>query len=340
MGISEDRVTPFLSNWKCFLIAAAMSLANCQYGYDAAAVGGFQAMIGFLKVFGYEDPKAKIGWSIATQPQQLIASCLNIGTILGLVFTTLWSRYLGRRPAIWAGSAILAVAIAIQLGTTSLAALCIGRVILGIGNGFYFTFCNIYTVETAPPHLRAVLGSLFGIWTNFGALMGAIANNFSKNYTDKRAYQIPLASLYALPVILTVLMFLIPESPRWLLVRGRSAEAEAALASLRGNSLKHELLREEFVEMERGIEEEKHIAGTTDFLDIFKGANLRRTIIVVGVVLSHSSCGIWLFVAYGVSISGEPFERNLADRPARRTSFKWAASTTRSRSKSSSSSWA
>lgn len=301
MGISDGRITKVRSNWKCFLIATAMSLANCQYGYDAAAVGGFQAMVGFLKVFGYEDPKAKIGWSIATQPQQLIASCLNIGTILGLLFTTLWSRYYGRRPAIWAGSLILAVAIAIQIATTSLAALCIGRVILGVGNGFYFTFCNIYTVETAPPHLRAVLGSLFGIWVNLGALLGAIANNFSKNYTDKRSYQIPLASLYVLPVILTIFMFLIPESPRWLLVKGRSQEAEVALAKLRGNSLNHELLREEFIEMERGIEEEKQIAGSTALVDIFKGANLRRTIIVVGVVLSHSSCGIWLFIAYGVS---------------------------------------
>jgi hypothetical protein len=44
MGISKDRATPIRDNWKCILICFAMSMANCQYGYDTASIAGFQVI--------------------------------------------------------------------------------------------------------------------------------------------------------------------------------------------------------------------------------------------------------------------------------------------------------
>ena len=42
MGYTKSRDTPIRDNWKCILICLAMSMANCQYGYDTATVAGFQ----------------------------------------------------------------------------------------------------------------------------------------------------------------------------------------------------------------------------------------------------------------------------------------------------------
>jgi len=42
MGVSKGRETPAVDNWKCILIRLAMSMANCQYGYDTVTIGGFQ----------------------------------------------------------------------------------------------------------------------------------------------------------------------------------------------------------------------------------------------------------------------------------------------------------
>lgn len=137
--------------------------------------------------------------------------------------------------------------------------------------------------------------------------MGAIANQFSKSYENKLCYQIPLASLFAIPTGLSILMFFVPESPRWLLVHGRSDEAYRALKTLRGSSFKAnpELLEEEFLEMKSGIEREQELATASSFLDMFKGTDRRRTFLCWAVVLSHSSSGISLIVAYGVSF-GRP----------------------------------
>lgn len=49
---------------KCLLICWIVGIANMQYGFDSAAVGALQAMPGFLRVFGYEDPKNPTGYGI------------------------------------------------------------------------------------------------------------------------------------------------------------------------------------------------------------------------------------------------------------------------------------
>ncbi|KAF2190562.1 MFS transporter [Zopfia rhizophila CBS 207.26] len=301
MGISKGRDTGVKDNWKCILICLAMSLANCQYGYDTATIAGFQAMVGFLKVYGYQDKKSKIGWNIHTTPQQLISSFLNIGTIIGVILTHLWGRRFGRRQSIWLASLISFVAAGLQVGTQNLIGLYFGRILIGVSNGFFITFANVYTAEVSPPHLRGPIVSFFGIWVSIGSMLGAVANNFSKDYTDRLCYQIPLASLFAIPFFLSLLMLFLPESPRWLLVMDRPDEARAALERLRGNSFKNrpELLEEEFLEMQRGIAEEKELATGSSLADMFKGIDLRRTIICFAVILSHSSSGVWLVIGYG-----------------------------------------
>lgn len=178
----------------------------------------------------------------------------------------------------------------------------------GVSNGFFITFANVYTAEVSPPHLRAPIVSFFGIWVSIGSILGATANNFSKEYSSKLAYQIPLASLFAIPFCLSLLVIFIPESPRWLLVQGRDDEAKVALKRLRGKSFqgKENLLEEEFLEMQRGIHEELEMKSGSVFTDMFKGSDLRRTIICFAVILSHSSSGIWLIIGYGVSYARIP----------------------------------
>ncbi|KAJ4295542.1 hypothetical protein N0V90_007555 [Kalmusia sp. IMI 367209] len=297
----SHRDTGIAQNWKCILICLTMSLANFQYGYDTATIGGFQAMPGFLAVYGFHDPKAKIGWNIDTTVQQLITSFLNIGTIIGVILTHLWGKKFGRRYGVWMASMISFGAAGIQIGTEKLVGLYFGRILIGISNGFFITFANVYVAEVSPAHLRGPLVSLFGVWVSIGSIIGATVNNATKDFTSKHAYQIPLATLYAIPFLLSILIIFLPESPRWLLVQGRDEQAKRSLIELRGKSFKgqEELLEEEFLEMQRGIAEELEKCEGSAFKDMFKGTELRRTLICFGVILSHSSSGIWLIIGYG-----------------------------------------
>ncbi|RFU31066.1 hypothetical protein B7463_g5294, partial [Scytalidium lignicola] len=291
-------------------------MANCQYGFDTAAVAGFQAMTGFLQVFGYKDPTRPSGYNIHTKPQQLISSFLNVGTIIGTILTGPFAHRFGRKPAIWLACVVSLVACGVQVGSTSLGGLYAGRIILGLSNGFFITFSNVYAVEAAPPHLRGILVSFFGFWVNIGSILGAVADNYTKNKINKLSYQIPLASLFAIPTLLAFFMIFVPESPRWLLLQGREAEARHSLERLRGTSLTPDLLDEEFVEMQRGIEEEKELSGSASLYDMFKGTDLRRTFLCVIAIASHAASGIWFIISYGtfffqVANIANPFQASI-----------------------------
>jgi MFS family permease len=171
-------------------------------------------MIGFLEVFGYRDPEVKTGWNIHTKPQQLISSFLNVGTIIGVLLAGPFSHKFGRKPAIWVASAVSMVAIGVQVGSSNLAGLYAGRILLGLGNGFFILFSNTYTVEVSPARHRAILASFFGFWVNIGSILGAVADNYSKTLLNKHAYQIPLAALFAIPCLLSIFVVFVPESPR------------------------------------------------------------------------------------------------------------------------------
>jgi hypothetical protein len=62
--MASIKETSLWANRKCLTMCAIVSIANMQYGIDTAAVGGLQAMPGFLKVFGFEDPSSPFGYGI------------------------------------------------------------------------------------------------------------------------------------------------------------------------------------------------------------------------------------------------------------------------------------
>lgn len=147
----------------------------------------------------------------------------------------------------------------------------LGRLVLGIGNGFLVTFSNIYCAEAAPAHLRAVLVALFSEWVNIGSIVGAAVTNATSKVLDKSSYQIPLGIQFVVPAVLAAGLFYVPESPRYLVNKGKLAEAKQALAVLRSDSLSADQFELEWVEMVKGIDEEKKLASSVGPLDMFRG---------------------------------------------------------------------
>lgn len=230
--------------------------------------------------------------------QQLIGSLLTLGAFLSSLTAGSFAHFFGRKTALWLACLLTAIGCAIQINTTDKAVVYVGRLILGIGNGFLVTFSNIYTAEASPAHLRAVMVALFSEWVNIGSIVGAVVTNATQSRLDKASYQIPVGILFVVPVVLAVGLFFVPESPRYLVNRGKMQKARRALESLRGGSLRPEELELEWVEMVKGIEEEKKLASTIGPLDQYRGTDLRRTLLCYGVIMSQVGSGSWFVISY------------------------------------------
>ncbi|KAJ6083492.1 hypothetical protein N7467_007627 [Penicillium canescens] len=306
----------FYAHKKCLLICGIVAIANMQYGFDSSGVGGLQAMPGFLMVFGYKNPGNELGYGINSTVQQLITSLLTLGSFLSSLLAGLFSQFLGRRPALWMACVLNAASCAIQITSTSSNILYIGRLLLGFANGFFVTFSNIYTAEVAPAHLRGVTVALFAYWVNAGSIIGTVVDYYTRDQMNKLSYQIPLSCLFIVPTCLFISLFFVPESPRWLLHKGKELQARRALERLRGVAIDPTELETEWTEMIRGVNEEKRTAKSVGFLDMFRGADLRRTILCYCMISCQAASGIWFLIGYNTyfySITGvtKPFQYSI-----------------------------
>ncbi|KAI0911494.1 MFS transporter [Ustulina deusta] len=294
------------SHTKCILICFVATISTFQYGLDYALVGGFLSMPGFLGVYGYYDTKLE-SWNIDPTVQQLITSLMTIGTLIGSLLVGPFSSRFGRKTGLWAASVLNFVATAIMLGTTNLGSLYFARIVLGISVGWFLTFSQLYVHEVAPAHLRGIAFAVYQCQLSIGSIVGATVDYGTHGIESRRAYQIPLAVFFAAPTIQSIALFFFPDSPRWLAVQGREAEAEAALRKLRNSRIDETELRTEFNEIRQSTREQVEGNKRALFLEMWRGTNLRRTLLSIGVVCFHSANGsswVNIYTTYYLQIAG------------------------------------
>ncbi|KAK7897626.1 hypothetical protein LTR67_004255 [Exophiala xenobiotica] len=248
-------------------------------------------MPGFLEVFGYYDAELK-KWNIDYTVQQLISSLMTIGTFLSSLLVGPFSAKFGRRHGLWAATVLNFVATSIQLGTTSKAALYVARLILGISVGWFLTFAQLYVHEAAPAHLRGISFAVYQVMLSIGSIVGASVDYGTHTMNSRRAYQIPLAIFFAAPTCQAVLLFFFaPESPRWLMTQRKEAEAEKSLRRLRNSNIDELEFQAEFNEIRQSTRDQLEQNKKALFLEMWRGTNLRRTLLSIAVVCFHSANG-------------------------------------------------
>ena len=279
------------SHKRCLGICFMVTIATFQYGLDYALVGGFMAMPGFLRVFGYYN-EASGKWAIDPTVQQLISSLMTIGTFIGSLLVGPFSSRFGRRHGIWAATLINFIATGIMIGTTSLGALYFARLILGISVGWFFTFAQVYVNEAAPAHLRGIVFAVYQSQLCIGSIVGATVDNSTHLSQGPDAYRIPLAVFFAAPTIQAIALLFFPESPRWLMTRGREEEAKSALRRLRNKNIDAAQFEAEFNEIRISTKQQMELRhGKHAWVEMFRGSNRRRTLLSIAIICFHSANG-------------------------------------------------
>ena len=128
----------------------------------------------------------------------------------------------------------------------------------------------MYQSETAPKWIRGVIVGAYQFAITVGLLLAAIVNNATANRDDTGSYRIPVAVQFAWAIVLFTGMLILPETPRYLIKKGKPEKAARSLGRLRRLPVDHPAIIDELGEIEANHEYELSL-GKASYMDCFRG---------------------------------------------------------------------
>ncbi|KAL6836790.1 general substrate transporter [Trichoderma sp. SZMC 28015] len=258
-----------------------MSTAVVMEGYDTKLIGTLFAQPTFQRAFGQEVKPGS--YQISAPWQTGLSNGSSAGQLLGLLLAGYVSERFGFRKTMLAGMMSVIGLIFITFFAPSLAVLEVGQVLFGIPLGLFQTIPVVYALEISPLCLRAYLTNYVNFCWAFGQLIATGILRGVLPMTTHWAYRIPFAVQWVWPVILIPAIFFAPESPWWLVRKGRLQDARAVVKRLTSDKNVNFDIDKNIALMVVTTEHERSINAETTYLACFQGTNLRRTLIVIGI---------------------------------------------------------
>jgi len=142
--------------------------------------------------------------------------------------------WIGRRGTVITGCGIFIIGVILQVASSTIALLVVGRLVAGFGVGFVTAIIILYMGEIAPKKVRGSIISGYQFCITLGIVLAACVTYATENRKDSGSYRIPMAIQMLWGLILGTGLFFLPESPRYFVKRGKIEAATASLVKLRG----------------------------------------------------------------------------------------------------------
>ncbi|KAF7540107.1 hypothetical protein G7Z17_g12273 [Cylindrodendrum hubeiense] len=281
-GILELWKNKRILGW-CLLIF----ILPINFGYEIALVGNILAIPSFLERFGDDTPN---GREIPTQTQQILNAASYGGIFVAAFATGFISDIWGRRKVIFAGCILCIAGILVQTFAQSIMMIFGGKLISTLGFGLGHSLAPVFVAEIAPDHIRGFCLILINTMIVIGQWSCALVGYWGTFIEGDWGWRMPILTQLLPPVTMLILgVLLLPESPSWLLMKGRRSEATKSMSKFYGPEVDVE---PKLAEIEATLAKEKEINDQgSSYLECFQGVNRRRTIIVGMVYLSQQFNG-------------------------------------------------
>jgi MFS family permease len=203
------------------LVALTVALGGFVWGFDATVISGAVPFI--QKYFQLTGDRGDVLLGLAV-------SCLGWGVLGGTAVAGYFSDRFGRKKVLITTAVFFTVSALLSALTTHFGVFVFSRVMGGIAVGGAILIAPVYIAEISPPKLRGSMVSLNQLMIVLGISASFFSNYFLLEVGPNNWRW--MLGMDAVPAVLYfVLLFAVPESPRWLFGRGAEAQAKAILMS-------------------------------------------------------------------------------------------------------------
>ena len=317
----QEKVLPALRlHYKAVFWAFVVSMSVIMEGYDTSLLNNFYAFPAFAKQFGKFDPGS--GKYQLTAPWQAgLGNSSGVGAFFGAFLNGFLVDHFGQKRVILGSLLALTGFLFIVFFANSIEVLLVGEILCGFPWGIFATISPAYASEILPLSLRVYMTS----WTNMcfivGQLIAAGVLAGLVNNTTKWAYKIPFAVQWFWPLLLFPILLFAPESPWYLVRKGRLEEARHSLVRLNHKSTDTASIDAQLSLIIHTDNQEKELLleVKTSYWQCFRGVEARRTeiacmvfagTILTGLVFAYnttyffSSIGLSSSVTYHLNVGG------------------------------------
>ncbi|KAI5121479.1 hypothetical protein M0805_003935 [Coniferiporia weirii] len=256
-------------------------LAIFFFGYDQGMMSGVNTSPDYVRTMGlgystYEGSEQGYVATITRPTKQGgIVSIYYFGTLIGCLWAGSMGDKIGRIKTMFFGSLWVLVGASLQTSAQNTAWMLCARVINGIGTGFLNVIVPVWSAEVASHTSRGafiafeftlnILGVVVAYWLEFGL-------SFIADGNTQIRWRLPVGFQILPILVFMTVIWLMPESPRWLAKVGRTEEARIILGNLRADGDANALnVTEEFDEIMEVVVLEKEHSGRTTYFAMFFG---------------------------------------------------------------------
>ena len=217
-------------------LAVVAAIGGILFGYDTAVISGTTEIV-------------KAQFHLGTGGEGWYVGCALIGSILGVAVAGMLSDFLGRKKTMLISALMFSVSAIGCAVCADFTQLVIFRIVGGVGIGIVSIVSPIYISEVSPAHVRGTMVSFYQLFITIGFLLAYLVNFLILRAATldsanpelgvrmfNNEYWRGMLGCETIPDLLFLLViFFIPESPRWLIVKGRDAEASDILQRIYGS---------------------------------------------------------------------------------------------------------
>lgn len=256
----------------------------------------------FKDQFGTNCHSADGQLDICPKDLSIIVAILSAGTAVGALLAAPAGDSIGRRWTLLLAVGVFCVGSVCQVCAEAIPLLLVGRALAGVGVGAVSVLVPLYQSEMAPKWVRGTLVCAYQLSITIGLLSASIVNIITSRLTDSAAYQIPLGLQLIPALILTAGLLILPETPRFLVKKGRIEAAGLSLSRLRRLDITHPALVEELQEITANHQYELTL-GPDTYRDVFVGTPHlgRRTFTGCGLQMLQQLSGINFIMYYSTT---------------------------------------